>query len=101
MKNIPIDFYSKPCLVQISHLIICLHTRSVLETSAMQELARLRAFFAQNSLSVPTQAFKHLKNVVSKVRPPPQIKIWSGLGTLSFPLSRIILSPPPPKKIWL
>ena len=29
---------------------------------------------------------------------PPEIKIWSGLGTLSFSLGKII--PHPPMKIW-
>ena len=44
-----------------------------------------------HSLSAPTQVFEEwgVQNT-----PPPKMKIWSGLGTLSFELPRI---PPPPK----
>ena len=46
--------------------------------SAMQEQARLLEFCVQNSLSAPTEVFEECGIPLQK------IKIWSGLGTLSF-----------------
>ena len=79
-----------------------LHTLVCERLSVMQEQARLVNFLVHNSLGAP---LKYLRNVVSRVpfppnenslrswdfgfdlvqSPPlPQMKIWSGFGTLSF-----------------
>ena len=81
--------------IDLGYYIVSLHRRNVWETicDARASRVKLGKYFAQNSLSAPTQVFEECWSGV----PPPSLKmeIWSGLGTLGFELVRSL---PPPWK---